>query len=90
MKKLISLGTITVLGLLALTVSKLTTAPHSASTETKDKVVLFGKVDFSDDEDNVDSYSPTEEEAEDSNEGGWLENFITTHKTPFSKTLKKK
>lgn len=88
MKKLLVLGALSMLGFV--TFGLLTTNSSSASAETEGKVVLFGKVDFSDDEDNVDSYSPTEEEAEDSNEGGWLENFITTHKTPFSKTLKKK
>ena len=87
MKKLLILGTLVILG--CVTIGITANKTHSASSETKDKVVLFGKVDFSDDEDNVDSYSPTEEGAEDSNEGGWLENFITTHKTPFSKTIKK-
>lgn len=87
MKKLLILGTLVILG--CVTIGITTNKTHSVSSETKDKVVLFGKVDFSDDEDKVDSYSPTEEEAEDSNEGDWLENFITTHKTPFTKIVTK-
>ncbi|MET3634053.1 hypothetical protein ACQRDX_04230 [Streptococcus sp. SGI.013] len=86
MKKLLILGTLVILGCVAFGITA--NKAQSASSETKDKVVLFGKVDFSDD-DKVDSYSPTEEEAEDSNEGDWLENFIATHKTPFTKTVTK-
>ncbi|WP_044681899.1 hypothetical protein [Streptococcus suis] len=60
----------------------------SASAETEGKVVLFGKVDFSDDEEqNTDE--EREEAATESDDASWLENFITTHKTPFSKTIKK-
>lgn len=87
MKKLLILGTLVILGCVAFGITA--NKAQSASSETKDKVVLFGKVDFSDNEDKVDSSSPTEEEAEDSNEGDWLENFITTHKTPFTKTVTK-
>ncbi|MDY4510108.1 hypothetical protein [Streptococcus hyovaginalis] len=89
MKKLLVLGALAMLGFV--TFGLLTTNSSSASAETEGKVVLFGKVDFSDDdnEDDVDLDYSTEEESEDSNEGGWLENFIKTHKTPFSKTIKK-
>ncbi|ESV54297.1 hypothetical protein SAG0136_03290 [Streptococcus agalactiae LMG 14747] len=89
MKKLLVLGALAMLGFV--TFGLLTTNSSSASAETEGKVVLFGKVDFSDDdnEDDVDLDYSTEEESEDSNEGGWLENFIKSHKTPFSKTIKK-
>lgn len=91
MKKILTLGSVIILGLAALFFSNAINTHSSASAGTKDKVVLFGKVDFSDDdnEDDVDLDYSTEEESEDSNEGGWLENFIKTHKTPFSKTVKK-
>lgn len=90
MKKILTLGSVMILGLAALLFSNAISAHSSVSAGTKDKVVLFGKVDFSDDnEDDVDLDYSIEEESADSNEGGWLENFIKTHKTPFSKTIKK-
>ncbi|HFI2431846.1 TPA: hypothetical protein ACGO1Y_001120 [Streptococcus suis] len=86
MKKLLVLGALAMLGFV--TFGLLTTNSSSASAETEDKVVLLGKVYFSDDEEQ-----DTDEEKEDvvteSGDASWLENFITTHKTPFSKTIKK-
>lgn len=88
MKKIMTLSSIVVLGLGFLLSSNGTSSHNSVSAKTKDKVVLFGKVDFSD-EDDIDLDDLTEEELADSNEAGWLENFIKTHKTPFSKTIRK-
>lgn len=48
MKKLLVLGALAILGFVAF--GLLTTNSSSASAETEGKVVLFGKVDFSDDE----------------------------------------
>ncbi|HFI0150330.1 TPA: hypothetical protein ACGO3A_000423 [Streptococcus suis] len=86
MKKLLILGTLVILG--CVTIGITTNKAQSASSETKDKVVLFGKVDFSDDEEQ-DTDEGREEVATESDDASWLENFITTHKTPFSKTIKK-
>ncbi|HFI0215722.1 TPA: hypothetical protein ACGOVI_000898 [Streptococcus suis] len=86
MKKLLVLGALAMLGFV--TVGLLTTNSSSASAETEGKVVLFGKVDFSDDEEQ-DTDEESEEIATESDDASWLENFITTHKTPFSKTIKK-
>lgn len=86
MKKLLVLGILVLLGFV--TFGVLTTNSGSVSAEMEDKVVLFGKVDFSDDEERV-SDEAREEDVVDSEEPSWLENFITTHKTPFSKTIKK-
>ncbi|HEM3634110.1 TPA: hypothetical protein U1C38_001980 [Streptococcus suis] len=58
MKKLLVLGALAMLGFV--TFGVLTTSSSSASAETEDKVVLFGKVDFSDDEEQE-----TDEEKED-------------------------
>lgn len=90
MKKFLILSSVIILGLVALFFSNAISTHSSVSARTKDKVVLFGKVDIPDDnEDDVDLNDSTEGDSEDSNEGGWLENFIKTHKTPFSKTIKK-
>ncbi|MGT2683291.1 hypothetical protein [Streptococcus porci] len=90
MKKFLILSSVIILGLVALFFSNAISTHSSVSAGTKDKVVLFGKVDIPDDnEDDVDLNDSTEGDSEDSNEGGWLENFIKTHKTPFSKTIKK-
>ncbi|MGV3000364.1 hypothetical protein ACEF15_09730 [Streptococcus suis] len=86
MKKLLVLGALAILGFVAF--GLLTTNSSSASAETEGKVVLFGKVDFSDDEEQ-DTDEAREEVATESDDASWLENFITTHKTQFSKTIKK-
>ncbi|HFI0404961.1 TPA: hypothetical protein ACGOYB_001048 [Streptococcus suis] len=86
MKKLLVLGALAMLGFV--TFGFLTTNSSSASAETEGKVVLFGKVDLSDDEEQ-DKDEEREEVATKSDDVSWLENFITTHKTPFSKTIKK-
>lgn len=86
MKKLLILGALAMLGFV--TFGLLTTSSSSASAETEGKVVLFGKVDFSDDEEQ-DMDEAREEVAAESDDASWLENFIATHKTPFSKTIKK-
>ncbi|HFR4575798.1 hypothetical protein ACEE60_06740 [Streptococcus suis] len=86
MKKLLVLGALAMLGFV--TFGLLTTNSSSASAETEGKVVLFGKVDFSDDEEQ-DTDEEGEEVATESDDVSWLESFITTHKTPFSKTIKK-
>lgn len=83
MKKLIILGTVAVLGFFAFILNG-KPSHNTASANTKDKVVIFGKVDFSDDDDSVSSKSDN-----DDNEETWLEHFIKTHKTPFSKTIYK-
>lgn len=44
------------------------------------KFIAFGKVDFSDDDDDYEY---------ESDETSWFENFIKNHKTPFSKTIQK-
>ena len=86
MKKLLVLGALAILGFVAF--GLLTTNSSSASAETEGKVVLFGKVDLSDDEEQ-DTDEEREEVETKSDDASWLENFITTHKTPFSKTIKK-
>lgn len=52
----------------------------SAGSIEKNRTILFGKVDLSDENDEID---------EDDNKVNWLENFIKSHKTPFSKTITK-
>ncbi|HEM2548978.1 TPA: hypothetical protein U0431_001771 [Streptococcus suis] len=86
MKKLLVLGALAMLGFV--TFGFLTTNSSSASAETEGKVVLFGKVYLSDDEEQ-DTDEEREEVATKSDDASWLENFITIHKTPFSKTIKK-
>ena len=51
MKKLLIAGGLVALGIAAFLFNSGTTTNNSASASTKDKVVLFGKVDFSDDDD---------------------------------------
>ncbi|HEM6184618.1 TPA: hypothetical protein U2C38_001665 [Streptococcus suis] len=86
MKKLLVLGALAMLGFV--TFGLLITNSSSASAKTEGKVVLFGNVDFSDDEEQ-DTDEEKEDVATESGDAIWLENFITTHKTPFSKTIKK-
>lgn len=85
MKKLIILGTVAVLGIAAFVFNS-GTSHNTASASTKDKVVVFGKVDFSDDDDD---YEDSGSSKSNDNEETWLEHFIKTHKTPFSKTIHK-
>lgn len=87
MKKLLILSGITILGIASFMFIN-NNHGSLASANTKDKLVLFGKVDLSEDKDDVDKES-VDDEKEDSDEGNWLENFIKTHKTPFSKTIHK-
>lgn len=86
MKKLIILGAIAVLGITAFIFNS-GASHNTASASTKDKVVVFGKVDFSDDDD--DDYEDSGSSKNNDNEETWLEHFIKTHKTPFSKTIHK-
>ena len=87
MKKILIAGGIVVLGIAAFLFKSGTTTNNSASASTKDKVVLFGKVDFSDDDDKDTDVSLSKKD--DDHEESWLEHFIKTHKTRFSKTIRK-
>lgn len=87
MKKLLIAGGLVALGIAAFLFNSGTTTNNSASANTKDKVVLFGKVDFSDDDDKDTDVSSSKKD--DNHEENWLEHFIKTHKTPFSKTIRK-
>ncbi|MFU2163757.1 hypothetical protein ACMZ6Z_02920 [Streptococcus pluranimalium] len=86
MKKSLKLGTIVLLGILGFTLFTTTkNEPHISAA--KNKWVIFGPVDFSDDEDDVEvDYDDAEGEDD---KGNWLENLIKNHKTPFSKTIEK-
>ncbi|MGV3110485.1 hypothetical protein [Streptococcus pluranimalium] len=86
MKKSLKLGTIALLGVLGFTLFTITkNEPQIAAA--KNKWVIFGSVDFSDDEDDLEvDYDDAEGEDD---KGNWLENFIKNHKTPFSKTIEK-
>lgn len=85
MKKMIILGiiAISVLGIFLFNKNE---KSISAGSIEKSRTILFGKVDFSDEDDNIDENDETDE---DDNKGNWLENFIKSHKTPFSKTITK-
>lgn len=86
MKKILIAGGIVVLGIAAFLFSSGVTNHSSASASTKDKVILFGKVDFSDDDKDTElSSNKTDDKPEES----WFEHFIKTHKTRFSKTIRK-
>lgn len=87
MKKLLIAGVLVALGIAAFLFNSGTTTNNSASASTKDKVVLFGKVDFSDDDDKDTDVSLSKKD--DDHEESWLEHFIKTHKTRFSKTIRK-
>ena len=87
MKKLLIAGGLVALGIAAFLFNSGTTTNNSASASTKDKVVLFGKVDFSDDDDKDTDVSLSKKD--DDHEESWLEHFIKTHKTHFSKTIRK-
>lgn len=87
MKKILIAGGIVVLGIAAFLFNSGTTTNNSASASTKDKVVLFGKVDFSDDDDKDTDVSLSKKD--DDHEESWLEHFIKTHKNYFSKTIRK-
>lgn len=93
MKKTLKLGTIALLGVLGFTLFTITkNEPQIAAA--KNKWVIFGHVDFSDDEDDVEvDYDDAEVDYDDAegedDKGNWLENFIKNHKTPFSKTIEK-
>ena len=90
MKKILIAGGIVVLGILGIAAflfNSGTTTNNSASASTKDKVVLFGKVDFSDDDDKDTDVSLSKKD--DDHEESWLEHFIKTHKTRISKTIRK-
>lgn len=87
MKKLLIAGGLVALGIAAFLFNSGTTTNNSASASTKDKVVLFGKVDFSDDDDKDTDVSLSKKD--DDHEESWLEHFIKTHKTRFSKTIRK-
>lgn len=86
MKKTLKLGTIALLGVLGFTLFTITkNEPQIAAA--KNEWVIFGSVDFSDDEDDLEvDYDDAEGEDD---KGNWLENFIKNHKTPFSKTIEK-
>lgn len=88
MKKSLKLGTIVLLGILGFILFTTTkNEPHISAA--KNKWVIFGPVDFWDDEDDVEvDYDDAEAEGED-DKGNWLENLIKNHKTPFSKTIEK-
>lgn len=86
MKKILIAGGIVVLGIAAFLFSSGVTNHSSASASTKDKVVLFGKVDFSDDDKDTEVSS---NKTDDKHEESWFEYFIKTHKTRFSKTIRK-
>lgn len=87
MKKLLIAGGLVALGIAAFLFNSGTTINNSASASTKDKVVLFGKVDFSDDDDKDTDVSTSKKD--DDHEESWLEHFIKTHKNHFSKTIRK-
>ena len=87
MKKLLIAGGLVALGIAAFLFNSGTTTNNSASASTEDKVVLFGKVDFSDDDDKDTDVSLSKKD--DDHEESWLEHFIKTHKTRFSKTIRK-
>ncbi|MGP6389391.1 hypothetical protein [Streptococcus dysgalactiae] len=90
MKKMVIIGSLALLGTLGLVFGGETTK-KVASTSEKNKFVIFGKVDFSDDddvEDVVSKNSNNQKDDVDDEENG-LERFIKTHKTPFSKTIHK-
>lgn len=89
MKKYLIAGGITIVAIAAFILSNGADPYQTASASTKDKVVLFGKVDFSDDERDTDTETPAEKLTNDKQDQSWLENFIKTHKTPFSKTIRK-
>ena len=74
MKKILIAGGIVVLGIAAFLFNSGTTTNNSASASTKDKVVLFGKVDFSDDDDKDTDVSLSKKD--DDHEESWLEQFI--------------
>ncbi|HFI0004617.1 TPA: hypothetical protein ACGO1J_001979 [Streptococcus suis] len=86
MKKLLKLGAIVLFGILGFTLFTITkNEPQIAAA--KNRWVIFGPVDFSDDEDDLEvDYDDAEGEDD---KGNWLENFIKNHKTPFSKTIEK-
>lgn len=86
MKKILIAGGIVVLGITAFLFSSGVTNHSSASASTKDKVILFGKVDFSDDDKDTELSSSKKD---DDHEESWLEHFIKTNKTRFSKTIRK-
>ena len=87
MKKLLIAGGLVALGITAFLFNSGTTTNNSAIASTKDKVVLFGKVDFSDDDDKDTDVSSSKKD--DDHEESWLEHFIKTHKTHFLKTIRK-
>lgn len=83
MKKLLILGLLATLGAAFIFSSNYNT---STSVNSKERVVLFGKIDLSDDSDDEDNISTSpDDNSEDKDD--WLGNFIRTHKTPFSKTV---
>ena len=80
-------GSLGFLGFLTFMFVSTSSTQASASTSTKDKVVLLGNVDLSDDDDYEDGES---DGTDDDKIDGWLENVIKTHRTPFSKPLRNK
>lgn len=88
MKKLLTLGGLALVGLALLLFSNMPSS-NSASADAREKTVLFGKVDLSDDEDNTETEETSDKATDTDHDGSWLENIIKTHKTPFSKNIKK-
>lgn len=93
-KKWMILGVVVALGAGFLLTNNLNNTEGTASE--KDQSVVFGSVDYSDDED-YDDYEDEEADYKDEddsddeadNDDSWLENFIDNHETPFSKKIDK-
>lgn len=86
MKKIIILGIISVSVLSIFLFFNKNEKSISAGVNEKNRIVLFGKVDSLDENDNEDA---DDNKDADDNEGTWLENFIKSHRTPFSKVITK-
>lgn len=89
-KRLMMLGVVSVLGLSFLLTNNMVNSKGKASE--KDKFIVFGPVDYWEDEDydyEAEDVNDYEDEDDSDDDGSWLENFIKTHKTPFSKTIHK-
>lgn len=90
MKKIIILGIISVSVLSIFLFFNKNEKSISAGVNEKNRIVLFGKVDSLDENDNENDNEDADDNKDaDDNEGTWLENFIKSHRTPFSKVITK-